>query len=270
MNEINTPEEKLILKARKLLSKFPEARAIYIMNKRLLSRLMRKLVGVTYNIDGITTIMNCDFMQDPEFIRSFNEWGKHGHPPNQGYWLAYVRCWAAFHAKKLKGDFVECGVEKGGSAISAMTYIDFKSLKNRKFYLFDTFCGLDKELSTQDEYSRYERVYPECYEEVVDAFKDYQNVVIVRGSVPKTLSKVNIRRVAYLHIDMNAALPEAEALKYFWSKLEPGGIIILDDYGQPPHENQKKAADDFASSVNVKVLSLPTGQGIIIKPPARK
>ncbi len=40
-------------------------------------------------------------------------------------------------------------------------------------------------------------------------------LVIVKGSVPKTLPQVDIRKVAYLHIDMNCVLPEVEALKFF-------------------------------------------------------
>jgi transposase len=45
-----------------------------------------------------------------------------------------------------------------------------------------------------------------------------------------------------------------------------GGIIVLDDYGWRKQINQKIAFDRFSELRNVKVLSLPTGQGIIIKP----
>jgi hypothetical protein len=65
---------------------------------------------------------------------------------------------------------------------------------------------------------------------------------------------------------MNCVQPEVSALEYFWPRLEASAIVVLDDYGWPGHENQKDAADNFASSVGTKVLSLPTGQGILIKP----
>jgi hypothetical protein len=64
---------------------------------------------------------------------------------------------------------------------------------------------------------------------------------------------------------MNCAIPEQEALRYFWPKMESGGIIVLDDYGFSGHESQKRVADEFAVSVGAKVLSLPTGQGLILK-----
>jgi len=254
-------------KIRSLLRKIPGARKLYgiIRRKSILFKLFGKLVDATYIMDGIITTANCDFMKDPEFIKARKSGDNHEEISNAGYWTRHIQLWAVSYAKNLKGDFIECGVNRGGGAIATMIYIDFKSLKNRTYYLFDTFNGLDKEFSTEEEYLTYEGVYPDCYEEVKNIFKDYSNVVIVKGPVPTTLSKVDIQKVAYLHIDMNSALPEKEAIKYFWPKLESGGIILFDDYGRPGHENQKKVADDFALSVNAKILSLPTGQGLMIK-----
>lgn len=45
-----------------------------------------------------------------------------------------------------------------------------------------------------------------------------------------------------------------------------GAIVVLDDYGWSGHEEQKHAFDSFARSRGVEVLSLPTGQGLILKP----
>jgi hypothetical protein len=233
------------------------------VTKPLLSLL---LPSNTYNMLGLITDKNCDFMKNPQFLKGYAAAMRQQYKPSLGGWQVHVNQWAAFHAKQLEGDFVECGVNRGMYSMSNITYIDFKSLKERKYYLFDTFCGLDQEFCTEEEYLVWKDQYPDCYEFVVDSFKEYPNVVIVKGPVPKTLSQVDIKKVAYLHIDMNCALPEAEALKYFWPKLERGGIVVLDDYGWPACINQKRAIDDFVSSVGVKVLSLPTGQGMIIKP----
>ena len=254
-----------------VLSKLPGAQPILAITRKILKKpfvlLLHLFLGrITYFMPGLVTTKNCDFMKDPEFIKAYNAAMKQHYMPDAGTWGYHVNQWAAFRAKQLEGDFVECGVYKGTIAMSNITYMDFKTLKNRKYYLFDTFCGVDEEFCTEDEYLRLKNAYPDCYEFVVNSFKKYPNVVIVKGPVPKTLSQVHIEKVAYLSLDMNCALPELEALKYFWPKLVPGGIVVLDDYGWPTCENQKTAADNFASSVRVKVLSLPTGQGIIIKP----
>jgi O-methyltransferase len=65
---------------------------------------------------------------------------------------------------------------------------------------------------------------------------------------------------------MNIAYPERKAIEYFWPKLSCGALVVLDDYGWLGYEEQHEAMDDFAKSVGVEILSLPTGQGLIAKP----
>jgi macrocin-O-methyltransferase TylF-like protien len=226
---------------------------------------LRLLFRPTYREDGLVTVHNADFLRDPLFQHAYEAAIRQQSGVNI-QWRAHVTQWAGYHAKGLRGDFVECGVNRAFLSTSLMAYVDFKSMSDRKFYLFDTFSGLVPELVTGDDKAAYRNEYPDCYEFVRTSFKDYPNVVIVRGPVPLTLSEVDIRRVAYLSIDMNCAGPEEEALRYFWPKMESGGIIVLDDYGFSGHESQKRAADEFAAFVGVKVLSLPTGQGVILKP----
>ena len=46
-----------------------------------------------------------------------------------------------------------------------------------------------------------------------------------------------------------------------------GGVIVLDDYGYANATNEQKVAHDlFAKSKKVEILSLPTCQGLLIKP----
>lgn len=266
---------------RKALAKIPGVLWFYTATKMMTRRLVKtasfkflgleKAVIVTdanYNMNGLITLgnKNVDFVRDPEFIKGYDAAMRQQDDRNLDFWVVHINQWAAFHARQLEGDFVECGVWKARYAMSNIYYIDFKSLKDRKYYLFDTFCGLDPQCSSQEELDSYKDAYPDCYDFVVDSFKDYPNVIIVKGSVPQTLSQVDIKKVAYLSIDMNCVLPEVEALKFFWPKLVTGGIVILDDYAQVGHENQKKAMDDFTLSAGVKILPLPTGQGMIIKP----
>jgi O-methyltransferase len=234
--------------------------------QKVIIKVLSIFIGASYNVEGIITNNNCDFMREPRFIESHELGCEHGHIRGTGFWTEHVQHWAISHASRLEGDFVECGVKQGGSVISTMTYIGFKlSNKVHKYFLFDTFCGLDKSVSEPKKYLEYKDQYPDVYDEVVNLFKDYPNVVIIKGSVPKTLSEVDIKKVAYLHVDMNTVYPEVEALKFFWDKIVSGGIVVLDDYGRPGHEEQKRGADGFADSVGIKILSLPTGQGIIIK-----
>ena len=166
-----------------------------------------------------------------------------------------------------EGDFVECGVNRGGLSRAVIHYVDFERL-NKQFWLLDTYEGLVDRLISEDERRRgiLPGGYEPCYENVVETFRRFRGVQIVRGVVPDTLSQVTATAICYLSLDMNNTAPEIAAAERFWDRLVPGGIIVLDDYGWRKQVNQKIAFDRFAEARKVNVLSLPTGQGLLIKP----
>ena len=182
----------------------------------------------------------------------------------------YTGLWAATHAAKLSGAFVECGVWKGFLSSAIMDYLDWNSV-GKPFYLFDTFDGIDETQVTDEEKGRlhlehYRKYYLPNWEEAKRNFAEYKNVVLVKGSVPNSLGAVAIGRIAFLSIDMNNVTPELACANHFWDRIVAGGVILLDDYGFVSYEEQKKGFDRFAASKGVQVLALPTGQGLIVKP----
>jgi O-methyltransferase len=228
---------------------------------------------LTFSHDLLFTYHNADFLQDKRFMESYNlgkdtDVNKSVLNNYDIFWRIHVLCWAATNAKNLEGDFVDCGVNTGIFSRAVINYIDFNST-NKKYYLLDTFNGLDERYSTKEELhqslnDKY-RSQSNTYENVKNTFKDF-NVEIIKGSVPETLELVKSSKVCYLSIDMNCVQPEVDALNFFWDKLVVGGIIILDDYGYGNITNSQKAAhDDFAKSKGIEILSLPTGQGLILK-----
>ncbi len=221
----------------------------------------------SYAEDGLATIHNADFIQDPEFSRAYSLGLQTGSWAGVR-WRAHVYSWFALQAFQLEGDFVECGVNRGGFARMVFDYTPLKH-SAKKFYLLDTYSGFAADSLNPRELragiaSAYD--YSECYEEVVHTFSSFPNAVIVRGRVPRTLPAVKSTQVAFLSIDMNCVEPEIAAANYFWNLLVPGAVILLDDYGHPRHREQKLAFDKFAIEKGVKILALPTEQGVIFKP----
>jgi O-methyltransferase len=64
---------------------------------------------------------------------------------------------------------------------------------------------------------------------------------------------------------MNIAKPEVAAMEHFWDRLVLGAPVIFDDYGWLAYWEQKEALDRFARLRSVEILTIPTGQGLLIK-----
>jgi len=219
---------------------------------------------------------NIGFLKDPRFLESYTAGMASGfvspetHPINlQLQWRTAVACWAAAHAKHLAGDFVECGVNTGSLSLAICRYIDFNA-SGKQFFLFDTYKGIPLEqMSARDQRKNlqdYNQWYPDCWDRAVQNFSPYPNAKLIRGTVPETLSQASIDRVCYLSLDMNIAYPERAAIEFFWDKLSPGAPVVLDDYAWEDYSEQKAALDDFAHTRGVEILTLPTGQGLLLKP----
>ena len=229
-----------------------------------------------YDQDGMRTVHNHDFMKEPAFVRAYQRGVDAGDGvDNDLHWRIHVALWVAHCAAKLPGDFVECGVNKGAVSSSIMQYLNWNAL-GKSFYLLDTFAGMDRRYLTDEELRKGKW---EFNQRVLDAngyelsiesrrknFAEWNRVHLIQGAVPETLPQVDTGQVAYLHLDMNCAIPELAACEYFWPKLVPGGMILFDDYAYAGYEPQKATHDEFAAARRVTVLSLPTGQGLIVKP----
>jgi hypothetical protein len=46
----------------------------------------------------------------------------------------------------------------------------------------------------------------------------------------------------------------------------PGAFVLIDDYAFYGYVSEKIAMDRFAQEMGIKILSLPTGQGLLVKP----
>ena len=222
---------------------------------------------------------NMAWLEDPRFKKAYDRGMDSGHRFSGSTvtkhdihieWRVHTCCWAASHALHLEGDFVECGVNTGIMSLAICDYLDFNST-GRDFYLFDTYVGIPDEQMSKAEIdsgrgTQNAKHYGECFEIAKKNFSPFPRAHLVRGKVPETLTDVKIDKVAYLCIDMNIVYPEIAAMEFFWDKLVPGAMIVLDDYGWKGHYLQHQAIDEFLAPRNVKAMTLPTGQGLIIKP----
>ncbi len=232
---------------------------------------------MTYDGDNIITYgRSVEWKEDPSFQAAYHAGmataTKIRSPDATGdfiEWRAHIAIWAARHGAHLEGDFVECGVNTGIMSLAICYTLQFASLPKR-FWLFDTYCGIPLEQALPTELEKASAhsalYYEDCYELAKKNFSPYPNAVLVKGLVPDTLPQCTAEKIAYLSIDMNIAAPERASLDYFWPKLVSGAMVLLDDYGFLGHEEQRRSLNEFAAQNNVAIATLPTGQGLLIKP----
>jgi hypothetical protein len=167
----------------------------------------------------------------------------------------------------IQGDFVECGVWKGGSAgIMALALKNQKS--PRKLHLFDSFEGLPEPREEDGvqaaEYSggvssgALQSVH-QC-EAGIDIVRDLlfgklrfpkQQVVFHQGWFQETVPNLGTEpeKIAILRLDGDWYESTKVCLEHLYDRVSKGGFIILDDYFA--WEGCKKATDEFRAARHI-------------------
>ena len=188
-------------------------------------------------------------------------------------WRLNTLVWAARNALHTPGDFVECGVYKGDMSWVVTELVDLAGA-HRSFFLYDTFEGFAPQYSSEDDFPLAPQFFhmadqgyraPHLYESVCQRFSEKSYVKVIKGVVPDVLLEISPDQIAFMHIDMNSAVPEVGALELLFERVSPGGLVIFDDYGWFLHQKQKEAEDRFMAGRGQEILELPTGQGLLIK-----
>jgi O-methyltransferase len=227
----------------------------------------------------VTLDKHAGFFDDPLFRNAYEEIkGAHVYDqyttPFSIAWRLHTLVWAARQALALPdGDFVECGVFQGDMA-HVVHSVTGMSGSGRRFFLFDSFEGFDPTITSEADYpdlhgyvemanAYYRR--PGLYDGVVARFAAHPEIVITKGFLPRALDGVAPAKIAFLHIDLNAATAEVGCLDTLFDRVVPGGLIVFDDYGWSAYRKQKEAEDAWMSHRGYSVLELPTGQGLVVK-----
>ena len=152
--------------------------------------------------------------------------------------------------KHIPGDFVECGVWKGGCAALMLNFI---ASDERKLWLFDTFEGMpaptieDFEVSSgimaQQKYNRLrnESGFSDwCFSPLNDVKSTLEKidnefeskVMFVKGKVEDTLKLANFlpEKVSILRLDTDWYSSTKIELETLFPCLVKGGVLIVDDF----------------------------------------
>lgn len=230
---------------------------------------IEEFCGPIYGADNLIAIQrSAGFREDERFVQAHRRNAETQQEQSLG-WRLHSLAWAARHALKLDGDFVECGVWKGFCFGFLTDYLDFGN-QDRLLYLYDTFSGIPDDMNSEH---RSNAIYEQdlgddpdaIYEAVRRRFAGLANVRIVRGRIPDSFAGDCPERIALLHIDLNSAASEIATLEALFDRVVTGGAIVFDDYGWHGYSAQRRAEDAFMADRAHTILELPTGQGLVIK-----
>lgn len=160
------------------------------------------------------------------------------------------QCLDHIRLKQVPGDFIECGVWRGGGCIFMAGYLKTYAMQNRNIYVADSFDGLPDPTMPQDMgIDLSKKKVPElaiCIDTVKQNFSNYDlfddNVHFLKGWFKDTLMNSIMGKLALLRLDGDYYESTMDILIALYDKVTTGGIIIVDDYALQPC---REAVTDF-------------------------
>ncbi len=166
---------------------------------------------------------------------------------------------ATIVAGGIRGAVAELGVYKGGTAKILCTIFP-----DRAVYLFDTFTGTPSQ-GSDDKHVVGD--FGDTSLELAKHVVGHAEARFIVGQFPATLTpEIANERFAFVHLDMDQQEPTQCALDFFWPRMVPGGVLVMDDYRWEFCLGATKAIDLFLSNLSVKPISMTGHQLILVKP----
>jgi hypothetical protein len=183
----------------------------------------------------------------------------------------------------LDGDFVECGVWRGGSMMAIAHTLVAMGATDRQLFLFDTYAGMP---APSEKDSRHdgrsaagliaggvEETWVRTFATLEDVAANMattgysmENVHLVAGRVEDTLPERAPARICLLRLDTDWYESTRHELTQLYPRLVTHGILIIDDYGY--WRGSRRATDEYFSGITpAPFLNRIDGSGrLIVKP----
>lgn len=200
------------------------------------------------------------------------------------------RCFALYKAvnyiidAKIAGDFVECGVWRGGNTMLIALALKARGVTDRRIYLYDTFAGMseptehdtktgrtndDTLQSWQQQQTGEHNTW--CYAGLAEveanmSKTDYppNNIHYIEGKVEDTLTTIAPRQISLLRLDTDWYESTKVELEILYPKLVVDGVLIIDEYGT--WTGARKAVDEYFKASPLLLNKIDNTGHIATKP----
>lgn len=172
---------------------------------------------------------------------------------------------------EVQGDFVECGVWRGGSVMAVAETLVQLEATNRRIHLFDTFDGIETSDHEQVEgFGKPENSKPdsksgesnqsgpcvshlqEVQENLLETGYPPGLIKYYVGKVETTVPADHMHSIALLRLDTDWYESTRHGLIYLYPLLRQRGVLIVDDYGH--WRGCRKAVDEYFAEQDKSVL----------------
>lgn len=168
----------------------------------------------------------------------------------------------------IAGDFVECGVWRGGSSMLLAYMLKNRGISEKKIYLYDTFEGMSaptivdedfkgreaKNLLNKSESNKETSIW--CLADLQDVKRNMQltgldetQIIYVKGKVENTIPKIIPSNISILRLDTDWYESTKHELIHLYPLLTKPGVLIIDDYGY--WKGCRQAVDEYIAENNL-------------------
>ncbi len=160
-------------------------------------------------------------------------------------------CIASVVADGVPGDYVECGVWRGGSSMFARAALDLYGGQDRTVWLADSFAGMParKEADMVDVNYVGTEYLAVSLQQVQSNFARFglldERVKFLKGWFSDTLKDAPIGPISILRLDGDYYSSTMDALDALYDRLSDRGYVIVDDYNA--FVSCKAAITDFCN-----------------------
>lgn len=171
----------------------------------------------------------------------------------------------------IPGDFVECGVWRGGSSMLIARTLLSLNITDRVVHLFDTFEGMNaptaKDIRTRDNADavqlwneRLKDGREKWIKVDIDHVKANMRLTgypesmtrFTKGPVEQTLPANAPNQIAILRLDTDWYESTLHEFQHLYPRLSPRGVLIVDDYGH--WKGAKDATDEYITEHKLPLL----------------
>ena len=149
----------------------------------------------------------------------------------------------------VPGATAELGVYRGFFARCVQ-----QLLPDRKLYLFDSFAGFSQDAGASDAFQAAHA--NTCIQRVLEILPCPERAVVKPGFFPASLDGLE-ENFCLVSLDVDFEQSTLDGLRYFWPRLQPGGYLLLHDWGNPKLPGVAQALRRYEAELGGCIPAVP-------------